>query len=82
MKITEATPLSPSNWGHSETAATVGNELYGPSGAMVYRVTMAGSGVSFIDVEALTGDKAAEVALSRHGGKVVHVEPAPQKVAA
>lgn len=77
-KITEATPLAPSNWGHSETAATVGKELYKASGPMTYRVTMAGAGVGFLDVEAATGDEAASKALTRYGGKVVLVEPAPQ----
>lgn len=81
-KITDETPLSLGNWGHSPTAATVGNELYGPSGAMLYRVRMAGSAVGFVDVKAATGDAAAAEALTRYGGKVVHVEPAPQQVEA
>jgi hypothetical protein len=75
-KIVEATPVPPSDWGHSDTAATVGKALYGPSGAMDYRVTM-GDGRMAV-VNAATGDDAAARALARLGGKVVLVEPAPQ----
>jgi hypothetical protein len=75
-KIVEPTPIPPSDWGHSDTAATVGKALYGPSGAMDYRVTM-GDG-RLATVNAATGDEAADKALKQLGGKVVLVEPAPQ----
>lgn len=69
----------------SATASSVGNRLFGPSGVQTYRVQMqsaAGMGAS-VDVEAATGDEAAEKALAKlPGGKVVHVAPAPQKAAA
>ena len=76
-KIVEAAPIPPSNWGHSETAATVGHELFGPSGAMDYRVTMADGRKTVVNAK--TGDDAAASALAELGGKVVHVEPAPKK---
>ena len=70
--------------GRSDTAATVGNKLYGESGVMTYRVTVQhGAGLSAVDVDAATGDEAAATALGKFlGGKVLHVEPAPQKQAA
>lgn len=66
----------------SETAATVGNPLYGPSGVMLYRamVQTALGGFVPIDVEAATGDEAALKALEQvPGGKVTNISPAPQK---
>jgi hypothetical protein len=68
----------------SETAATAGNRLYSESGPMVYRVqVLNGSAITICDVEAKSGDEAAERALAKHPGqKVGHVEPAPQKQAA
>lgn len=70
---------------HSKTASTRGSEVqYPDSGAMVYRVTIAGGmGIAHCDVEARTGDEAATKALEQYPGtKVAHVEPAPQKKAA
>lgn len=78
-KVVEPTPIPPANWGHSETAATVGRKLYPDSGPMLYRVMLAGGTVPWADIEAATGDDAAAKVLARHGGKVVHVEPAPQQ---
>ena len=68
---------------HSPTAATVGNRLFGDSGAMLYRVTVqTGGGLQEVDVTAATGDKAAEAALAKCvGGKVLVVQPAPQEAA-
>lgn len=65
----------------SSTAASIGNPLYGESGPMLYRVTVAsGFGMKPVDVEAKTGDEAAELALRDHPGcKVAHVTPAPQR---
>ncbi len=67
--------------GHSATASTVGNVLFGASGPMSYRVTVGtAAGVSQVDLEAETGDKAAEMAHQRFmGAKVLHVEPTPQQ---
>ena len=64
----------------SPTAATVGNPLFGPSGVITYRVAMfGGMGQFFVDVDAASGDGAAEAALAKHHGcKVGHIEPAPQ----
>jgi len=47
---------------------------------MIYRVTMAGNnGTFFVDVDAETGDGAADAAhREKPGNKVTHVEPAPQ----
>ena len=69
---------------HSPTAATVGNPLFGPSGPMIYRVTISnGTVMTPVDVEADGGDDAAEKVLKMHiGARVAHVEPAPQKRAA
>lgn len=66
----------------SPTAATLGNELYKPSGSMTYRVTVSnGSALTPVDVEAETGDEAARLALVQNPGcKVAHVAPAPQSV--
>lgn len=65
----------------SPTAASVGNRLYGVSGVIPYRVTVqsAMGAMTFVDVDAATGDGAAEAALANHmGAKVLHVEPAPR----
>lgn len=71
--------------GVSPTAASVGKPLYKASGVITYRVSMVtptGS-FAFVDVDAPTGDEAASAALSQMpGGKVSHVEPAPQKAKA
>lgn len=66
---------------NSPTAASSTNRLFGPSGAMSYRVTIAGPmGMQAIDVEAATGDEAADLALAKYpGAKVARVEPAPQR---
>lgn len=64
----------------SPTAASSTNRLYGSSGMMTYRVTIAGAmGMMPVDVEAATGDDAADAALARYpGAKVARVEPAPK----
>jgi hypothetical protein len=66
----------------SPTAATVGNELYGPSGVQTYRVMIqtAMGGAAYIDVDAATGDEAAQQALKQAPtAKVTNISPAPQK---
>jgi hypothetical protein len=67
---------------NSPTASTVGNKLFGPSGEQTYRVQMvsvAGMSAS-VDVQAATGDEAAEKGLAQlPGGKVVHVSPSPEQ---
>ena len=62
----------------SKTAASSINRLYGPSGAMTYRVVlMNGTAQTIINVDAATGDEAADKALARHPGqKVAYVAPA------
>ena len=70
---------------HSPTAQTVGNKLFGVSGAMIYRVTLrhGGGGMGQVDLMADSGDDAAEKALKGNmGAKVTHIEPAPQYQAA
>lgn len=64
----------------SPTAATVGNRLFGESGVMTYRVTIKNGDLFIpVDVDAATGDDAAAKAIAKAGGgKVTHVEPAPQ----
>lgn len=65
----------------SETAATVGNKLYGPSGAMDYRVVLAQSGGARTSttINAATGDEAAEQALQKYPGwKVAYVGPSTE----
>ena len=68
----------------SPTAASISRRLYGPSGVIPYRVTIAGGmGMMAEDFEAATGDDAAASALAKYpGAKVAHVAPAPQKQAA
>jgi hypothetical protein len=65
---------------NSPTAASAHNPLFGPSGVQTYRVRVAGpGGMSYVDVEAATGDEAAAKALeSNPGAKVANVSPAPQ----
>jgi hypothetical protein len=62
----------------SETAASASKRLYGPSGAMDYRVVLFnGSAQQALRVNAVSGDEAAEKALARHPGlKVGYVGPA------
>lgn len=62
----------------SETAASSSKRLFGPSGAMDYRVVMMnGSAQMPVVVNASTGDEAAEEALRKHPGlKVAYVGPA------
>jgi hypothetical protein len=65
----------------SETAATVGKPLYGPSGVMKYLVIlgMQGGARTSTTVEASTGDEAATEALKTHPGwRVAYVGPATQ----
>ena len=69
---------------NSPTAASVGNKLFPDSGVQTYRAVMqtAMGGVVHVDVEAATGDEAAEKALREvPGGKVSNISPAPQKKA-
>lgn len=65
----------------SETAATAGDDRYKPTGGMTYRVTVTtAAGLAQVDVEAESGDDAAEAAHRQFlGGKVTHIEPAPAK---
>ncbi len=65
---------------NSPTAASVGNPLFGPSGVQTYRVMLATPfGQAMTDVDAATGDEAAEKALAKHpGAKVANVAPAPK----
>lgn len=63
----------------SPTAANAHNRLYPKSGAQVYRVVLgqSGGGMMATNVNAETGDEAAEAALRKHPGwKVAHVAPA------
>jgi hypothetical protein len=62
----------------SETAASSSKRLFGPSGAMDYRVVVVnGTAQTAITVNAATGDDAAAAALARHPGqKVAFVGPA------
>lgn len=72
------------NQGVSETAATVGNRLFGDSGAMDYTVTLMTpmGGLMRAVVNAATGDEAAMKGLDQFpGAKVTHIEPAPKKAA-
>lgn len=82
MKPT-AEPTVPANFYHREnspTAASIGNRLFGSSGRMPYRVTIAGPmGMTAEDFDAETGDDAASLALTKYvGAKVAKVEPAPR----
>jgi len=66
----------------SETASSVSDRKFGPSGVQTYRVQMqSAQGLgAMVDVEASTGDEAAEKALAKlPGGKVTHVAPSPQQ---
>lgn len=65
----------------SPTAASAGNPLFSSSGVITYRVLLAGAGVAGVDVDAASGDEAADMALAQYpGAKVTHVAPAPQKL--
>jgi hypothetical protein len=65
----------------SPTAASAWDRKYPASGVQTYRVLLqTPAGQMARDVEAATGDEAAEKALEGHlGSKVAHVGPAPQK---
>lgn len=66
----------------SPTAANASDRKFGPSGVQTYRVLMqtAMGGSVHTDVDAATGDEAAEKALGEFpGAKVAHIAPAPQK---
>lgn len=68
----------------SPTAASAHNRLYRTSGVQKYRVAVASSTGMLVhhDVDAASGDEAAELALSAFpGAKVAHVAPAPQAAA-
>ncbi len=64
----------------SDTAATVGKPIYGPSGVQSYRVLLqTPGGMTTVDVDAATGDDAASKGLAKFpGGKVANVTPTPQ----
>lgn len=68
---------------NSPTAASASNRLFPPSGKMAYAVMVAtGVGMMSHEVEAATGDEAAELTLERFpGAKVAHVAPAQRKAA-
>lgn len=61
----------------SPTAANAHDKKFGPSGKITYAVTIAGPmGLMAVEVEAYTGDEAAEEALKRFPGtKVARVAP-------
>ncbi len=68
----------------SPTAASAHNRLFRASGVQTYRVAVASATGMMVqhDVEAASGDEAAEEALKAFpGAKVAHVAPAPQKAA-
>jgi hypothetical protein len=87
MKSSEAIDASEGKLMHKEaspTAATAGDTRYKPTEGQVYRVQMqtAMGGMVFTDVEALTGDEAAEAGVLEYpGARVAHVAPAPKKAA-
>ena len=65
-----------------EEREALGFKAWPPSGEQTYRVQYknAEGGMSFVDVEASTGDEAASKALARNGGgKVTNIAPAPQR---
>ncbi len=65
--------------GISPTAASATNPLFGVSGVQLYRVVLGGGGggLKAENVDAATGDEAAEMALRLNPGwKVAHVSPA------
>lgn len=64
----------------SPTAASAHNRLFKTSGVIAYKVMVATAmGLQSIEVDAATGDDAAEQALAKFpGAKVAHVEPAPK----
>lgn len=66
----------------SDSAQTVGNKLFPDGGTQLYRVLIrtAMGGQMAEDVEASTGDEAAEKALKQYPGAfVANVAPAPKK---
>lgn len=66
----------------SPTAASASDRKFPPSGAQVYRaMVQTAMGLVAIDVEASTGDEAAELALKQAGlgAKVTNITPAPKK---
>lgn len=67
----------------SPTAASATRKLFRGSGVMPYAVTVVGGmGQVRHEVDAATGDEAAELALKHFpGAKVAHVEPAARKAA-
>jgi hypothetical protein len=65
-----------------EEREALGFKAWPPSGVQTYRVQYRNSegGMSFVDVEAATGDEAASKALAANGGgKVTNIAPAPQR---
>lgn len=65
-----------------EEREALGFKAWPDSGVQTYRVQYknAAGGMSFVDVDAATGDRAAEKALAEIGGdKVTNISPAPQR---
>lgn len=65
-----------------EEREALGFKAWPDSGVQTYRVQYQNSagGLSSIDVEAATGNEAAEKALAENGGgKVTNIAPAPQR---
>lgn len=69
------------NGGISDTAATATDRKYPPSGVQTYRCSLVDGFALFVDVEATSGDEAADKAIVGQPpkAKVVHIEPAPQR---
>ena len=65
-------------WEVSETASNANNPIHPVSGVMKYRVVLANAGARVAkNVEAATGDEAADTALRHYPGyKVAYVGPA------
>lgn len=66
----------------TEEREALGFKAWPDSGIQTYRVhyNNTAGGVSFLDVEAATGNEAAEKALAQNGGgKVTNIAPAPQR---
>lgn len=65
-----------------EEREALGFKAWPDSGVQTYRVQYQNTagGLSFLDVEAATGNEAAEKALAQNGGgKVTNITPAPQR---
>lgn len=65
-----------------EEREALGFKAWPDSGVQTYRVHYKNTagGMSFLDVDAATGNEAAEKALAQNGGgKVTNIAPAPQR---